>query len=401
MEKKYYTAGEIAKISGVSSRTIRFYDSKGLLPPVDYSASGYRYYDSGSFETLQKILMFKFLGFSLDQIKELIQSDQRDYSIMKQSLENQKELLKKKRIEIDRLLEAVEVAKTCTEVEDWDNLILLLNLLSNEKKIENQYATTDNLNRRITIHQYNTSTVNWMEWVFDHLHIEEGMKILEIGCGNGLLWETNITRLPPDLEIYVSDYSEGMLESIKKCFNKHEAELIKKNIQIHYRQEDSNNLQLDDMKFDLIIANHMLYHLEQMEDCLLKLRKALQKDGYLICSTIGNGHMKELMDLVYEYDNTIDNTLDLCVKRFSLQNGKTQLSKVFDQIERYDFDSNLIVDNAKVIWDYVYSFPCNAPVILERTGDVLMQMIMDHIDKEGAFLIHKETGLFECKNICY
>lgn len=166
MEKKYYTAGEIAKISGVSSRTIRFYDSKGLLQPVDYSASGYRYYDSSSFETLQKILMFKFLGFSLEQIKELIQSHQREYSIMKQSLENQKELLKKKRIEIDRLLEAVEVAETCTEIEDWDNLIVLLNLLSNEKKIENQYATTDNLNRRITIHQYNTSTINWMEWEY-------------------------------------------------------------------------------------------------------------------------------------------------------------------------------------------------------------------------------------------
>lgn len=75
------------------------------------------------------------------------------------------------------------------------------------------------------------------------------------------------------------------------------------------------------------------------------------------------------------------------------------MSKVFDQIERYDFDSNLIVDNAKVIWDYVYSFPGNAPVILERTGDMLMKMIMDRIDKEGAFLIHKETGLFECRNI--
>ena len=65
MEKNYYTAGEIAKISGVSSRTIRYYDSKGLLQPVNYSSSGYRYYDTSSFETLQKILMFKFLGFSL------------------------------------------------------------------------------------------------------------------------------------------------------------------------------------------------------------------------------------------------------------------------------------------------------------------------------------------------
>ena len=92
MKKKYFTAGEIAKISGVSSRTIRFYDSKGLLQPVDYSESGYRYYDSSSFETLQRILMFKFLGFSLDQIKACIQDDLNDCSMMKLTLENQKKI---------------------------------------------------------------------------------------------------------------------------------------------------------------------------------------------------------------------------------------------------------------------------------------------------------------------
>jgi DNA-binding transcriptional MerR regulator/ubiquinone/menaquinone biosynthesis C-methylase UbiE len=398
MKKNFYTAGEIAKISGISSRTIRFYDSKGLLQPVDYSESGYRYYDTSSFETLQKILMFKFLGFSLGQIKEFIQSELKDRSAMKKSLENQKELLKKKRMEIDRLLDAVEVAKTCNEVDDWDNLVLLLNLLSDEKKIENQYVTDANLVRRINIHHYNTSTVNWMDWVYDHLHIEEGMKILEIGCGNGLLWLTNIERLPANLEIFLSDHSEGMLDSVKSCLNKYTDDLEKKNIQIHYRHEDSNYLQLNDMKFDVIIANHMLYHLERIQDCLFNLKKALKKDGYLICSTIGNGHMKELMDLVFQYDPTIDNTLEICLNRFSLQNGEEQLSKLFDSVKQYDYDSNLIVDNADVIWNYVYSFPGNAPIILERTGDKLMKMIKERIEKEGAFLIHKETGLFECRN---
>ena len=82
-----------------------------------------------------------------------------------------------------------------------------------------------------------------MEWVFEHLHIKEGMKILEIGCGNGLLWETNIRRLPSNLEICLSDYSEGMLESIKDSFKKYKDELIQKNIRISYRQEDGNDLQ--------------------------------------------------------------------------------------------------------------------------------------------------------------
>lgn len=48
MEQKLYTAGELAKLAGVSLRTIRFYDVKGLLKPVSYSEAGYRYYNQDS-----------------------------------------------------------------------------------------------------------------------------------------------------------------------------------------------------------------------------------------------------------------------------------------------------------------------------------------------------------------
>ena len=63
MQNNLYTAGELAKMAGVSLRTIHFYDIKGLLCPVDYSESGYRLYDQKSFATLQHILMLKYLGF--------------------------------------------------------------------------------------------------------------------------------------------------------------------------------------------------------------------------------------------------------------------------------------------------------------------------------------------------
>ena len=59
MVKKMYTAGEIAKLAGVSIKTIRFYDAKGLLKPVTYSEAGYRYYYKSSVPTLQKTIMLK------------------------------------------------------------------------------------------------------------------------------------------------------------------------------------------------------------------------------------------------------------------------------------------------------------------------------------------------------
>ena len=61
MEEKMYTAGEIAKMAGVSLKTIRFYDAKGLLKPVTHSEAGYRYYNRNSVVALQKILMLKYL----------------------------------------------------------------------------------------------------------------------------------------------------------------------------------------------------------------------------------------------------------------------------------------------------------------------------------------------------
>ena len=57
MEEKMYTAGEIARLAGVSLKTIRFYDAKGLLKPVAHSEAGYRYYNKSSVAALQKILM--------------------------------------------------------------------------------------------------------------------------------------------------------------------------------------------------------------------------------------------------------------------------------------------------------------------------------------------------------
>ena len=92
MEETLYTAGEIARIAGVSLRTIRFYDEKGLLKPVSYSEAGYRCYNQESLAVLQRILMLKYLGFSLQRIEEVMTSRN-----MELRLSEQKELLIQKK----------------------------------------------------------------------------------------------------------------------------------------------------------------------------------------------------------------------------------------------------------------------------------------------------------------
>ena len=102
MDKQYYTAGEIARIAGVSLRTIRHYDTKGLLPPVSHSDTGYRYYDKSSLALLQRIMMLKYLGFSLEQIQHLIAAQEAHALDQEAILAQQKSLLleKKKHLEL-------------------------------------------------------------------------------------------------------------------------------------------------------------------------------------------------------------------------------------------------------------------------------------------------------------
>ena len=66
-------------------------------------------------------------------------------------------------------------------------------------------------------------------------------------------------------------------------------------------------------------------------------------------------------------------------------------------MERQDQDNDLIVDDAQAIYDYIYSFPGNASLILEQRGQELFKMIKDKLNREGAMFIHKSTGMFICR----
>ena len=65
------TVKEISDLTGISVRTLHYYDEIGLLKPTEKSDAGYRLYDDKALETLQQILFLKYLGFSLDDIREM------------------------------------------------------------------------------------------------------------------------------------------------------------------------------------------------------------------------------------------------------------------------------------------------------------------------------------------
>lgn len=92
---KYYTSGEFVKKAHVSIRTIRYYDQKNLLKPSTHTASGARRYTDTDFAKLQQILLLKYLGFSLSDIREMTLGS-RDRQLLLDSLQIQKRLVEER-----------------------------------------------------------------------------------------------------------------------------------------------------------------------------------------------------------------------------------------------------------------------------------------------------------------
>lgn len=96
---------EVAKLTGVTVRTLHYYDEIGLLKPSKVTEAGYRLYSNADLEILQQILFFRELDFSLSDIREIMLNP--TYS-RETALQNHRELLLQKRKHIDGLISLVD-----------------------------------------------------------------------------------------------------------------------------------------------------------------------------------------------------------------------------------------------------------------------------------------------------
>ena len=98
------TVKDVSEITGVSIRTLRYYDEIGLLKPTELTDAGYRLYDNKALERLQEIMFFKELEIPLEDIKEIMDNPNYD---KEQALLTQKNLLEKKRNRLNGIIELI------------------------------------------------------------------------------------------------------------------------------------------------------------------------------------------------------------------------------------------------------------------------------------------------------
>jgi SAM-dependent methyltransferase len=257
--------------------------------------------------------------------------------------------------------------------------------------VKNQYQTASNLNARIRLHQqFSTNTYGWQHWIFDQLKLHPGSCILELGCGAGNLLLENITHIPTQLEITVSDFSPGMLEQAKQN--------LQNNLPyFHFKVVDAQFIPFDKNSFDIVIANHMLYHLPDKRKALLEIKRVLKQTGFFYASTIGCNHLKELTTLINRFDAGLATWDKQPADSFNLENGSSQLGGYFKNISLSRYADSLIVTDAKLLTDYILSGRIKFST--KQKLDLVEYVEHEMKANNGTLFITKDSGLFEANNI--
>ena len=227
---------------------------------------------------------------------------------------------------------------------------------------------------------------SWFEWLYHQIDFSHVYQLLEIGCGNGKLWENNTYNLR-NREIFLSDISEGMLEDTRKKLGN----------DYNYIVLDAQNIPFKNHFFDTVIANHVLFYLQDLNLGLLEISRVLKDYGIFYCTTYGKNHMKEITEIVHNFDSRIQLSNNNLVEHFGLENGKTLLSPYFKQIELKRYDDYLIVDDAKALMNYIMSCHGNQKEYLGYRLKEFQAHLEKIIDENNGIKITKDCGLFICR----
>jgi len=251
-----------------------------------------------------------------------------------------------------------------------------------------QYKDASNLNARVEIHKrFSTNSYGWNRWVFDALEaLPQQARVLELGCGPAYLWAGNADRIPAGWNITLSDLSEGMLDEARK-------NVSRSGHSFEFKQIDAQSIPFDDETFDVVIANHMLYHVPDRAKAITEIRRVLRSPGgRLIATTVGDQHMKELNAWLRRV--SADPNFALFPLAFTLESGLAQLRPYFRQVEMRRYEDNLQITEIEPLMAYIHS----SMQVKKFSESALAELRSDlerELQSKGMLFVGKDSGLFD------
>jgi len=152
---------------------------------------------------------------------------------------------------------------------------------------------------------------------------------------------------------------------------------------------DIQDIAVEDHTIDVVVANHMLYHVPDIDKAVAEVHRVLVQSGYFYSATNGDGHMLELIELINRHRVDKDGGYTLA---FTLENGEDYLSKKFDFTGLAERLSVLEVTDVEAMVAYVMSTEKLMPD--ENKLEDFIREASEHIVEHGHFKITPSSGLF-------
>ncbi len=251
-----------------------------------------------------------------------------------------------------------------------------------------QYASDRNLRARQRLWESQEPRFDLYGWVLDLAGIRSDDVVLDVGCGNG-------AYLPRVTELggwaVGIDVSEGMLRAVT-----HRPVVTASAEDLPFRADS----------FDVVLAPHMLYHVDDRRRAIDEFRRLLRPGGVLVAVTNGGAHMAALRDIVEAAVRRSDRDWvmsGMSTETFSLENGAAQLAGAFGEI-RLALPPNRVtvrIVEPEIVADYVdsvsdlYQAEIAPPwsEIVDEVRDRVAAIVRAH----GAFEVNGVTGAFVCR----
>ena len=264
----------------------------------------------------------------------------------------------------------------------------MLDSINNTEKVRQQYADDKNLSSRMGLYaKHSTNKQGFANWLWEQYRFSDGCRVLELGCGNGAQWENKAGALPAGCGVVLSDFSEGMVKIVREKYGQSAGYEL-----FSFRQIDIQDIDFPDETFDIVIANHMLYHVPDLDKALSEVRRVLKKYGTFYSSTNGNGGMWPFFHNAFRQ---IDPRTKMFTNQFSfsLENGYDILRTYFFGVKKLEYKDSLAVTETEDLMVFLRSVTGMASYS-EKDLEGLFDYFEDIRKRDGAINIPKEAGLF-------
>lgn len=241
------------------------------------------------------------------------------------------------------------------------------------------YADDAQLAVRYRIHEeYSRPKVDFQRWVVETYVWRGDERVLDVGAGSGSYFELVQSHIPNG-EYIAGDLSFGMAQQAR--YHAAASPLAVANL-------DAQALPFPDRTFDVVLANHMLYHVPDLDAALLEIRRVLREDGCVIAATNSASNMPEL-DTLYRRAVTLlghpKHRFNDAQASFTLESGPRRLARYFRAVARYDLPSALHFPEVEPVLAYINSMRALSEPQLPR--EVSWSLFIEMMEKQISRLI--------------